>query len=332
MDNMTTEGKKQRTVPATVLLAGAGQIGSRHLQGFAASRTPLHIHVVDPSKASLERAASRWQDVVDTAAATHEVSYGTGYDIQPTTVDLAVVASTADMRTGIVRQIREVSTVQYWLLEKILCQAPAEIDDLLVLTADSRQAWVNTPRSAMPLYQRIRKEFALQAPVHMQVTGGNWGLACNAIHFLELLVFFTGETLDQVDTSCLDATWVASKRPGFAEINGSLLATFNKGSTLALSCINSDMPLAISIKTATDTITVDELRGQARDDKGRVIQGEMKLQSALSGPIAETIMGQGSYDLPTLASSAVTHRGYLTAMLAHYRRSMDKLAVALPVT
>ncbi len=184
----------------------------------------------------------------------------------------------------------------------------------------------------MPLYHQIRNNFELDAPIHMQLTGGNWGMACNAIHFLELLVWFTGETLDEVDTSGLDAIWVASKRPGFSEINGRLSATFSKGSTLALSCIARDFPLVISIKTSTATITVDEHQGHASDDKGRVIHGEMKLQSALSGPIADSILGYGNCDLPTLASSAVAHRRFLNAMLAHYRLSMDKMAETLPIT
>jgi predicted dehydrogenase len=331
-DTMTSRKKTPRATPATVLLAGAGQLGSRYLQGFVTSRTPLQIHVVDPSAASLERAASRWQEVVDTAPVEHEVAYATDFVDLPATVDLAVVASTADVRTSIVRQIQESTAVQYWLLEKVLCQVPEEIDDLLAMTADSRQAWVNTPRSAMPLYHQIRDGFALKTPVYLQVTGGNWGLACNAIHFLELLAWLTGEFLEHVDTEGLEAGWLASKRTGFAEVNGCLLATFSQGSTLALSCSASDIPLDITIRTEAGAITIDESRGQASDDQGRVVHGEMKFQSALSGPMAETILTRGYCDLPTLAQSAVTHRAYLTAMLAHYRQSMDNSAVALPVT
>ncbi len=101
-----------------ILLAGVGQLGSRYLQGFAACNTSLHIHAVDTNAASLDLAAKRWQEVADTATVKHEVAYASNYEDLPDTIDLAVVASTADVRIDIVRKIRATSTVKYWLLER----------------------------------------------------------------------------------------------------------------------------------------------------------------------------------------------------------------------
>ena len=46
-------------MPKTVLIAGAGQLGSRHLQGLAAAEASLRIFVHDPSNDSLARAEAR---------------------------------------------------------------------------------------------------------------------------------------------------------------------------------------------------------------------------------------------------------------------------------
>ena len=39
-----------------VVVAGVGQIGSRHLQGLASSTLDLEVHLVDPSSAALDMA------------------------------------------------------------------------------------------------------------------------------------------------------------------------------------------------------------------------------------------------------------------------------------
>jgi saccharopine dehydrogenase-like NADP-dependent oxidoreductase len=46
-----------------ILLVGAGQLGSRHLQGLARSENILEIHIVDPSEKNLEISISRFQEI-----------------------------------------------------------------------------------------------------------------------------------------------------------------------------------------------------------------------------------------------------------------------------
>ena len=45
---------------ALIKIVGAGQLGSRHLQALQSIRTPLDIHVIDPSPESLKVAEERF--------------------------------------------------------------------------------------------------------------------------------------------------------------------------------------------------------------------------------------------------------------------------------
>ena len=45
-------------------------------------------------------------------------------------------------------------------------------------------------------------------------TGGSWGMACNSIHFVDLLNWFSNEILESLDTSNIK-DWHPSKRLGF---------------------------------------------------------------------------------------------------------------------
>lgn len=55
------------------------------------------------------------------------------------------------------------------------------------------------------------------------MVGGDWGLGCNAIHFLDLLTFFTGKVDFELDVSHLDSEIRVSKRERFVEFTGCLL-------------------------------------------------------------------------------------------------------------
>jgi saccharopine dehydrogenase-like NADP-dependent oxidoreductase len=46
-----------------VLIAGAGQLGSRYLQGLSKAIEPLDIHVFDLSAEPLTRAEQRWNEM-----------------------------------------------------------------------------------------------------------------------------------------------------------------------------------------------------------------------------------------------------------------------------
>ena len=63
--------------------------------------------------------------------------------------------------------------------------------------------------------------------------GGNWGLACNAIHFIDLVSGGLGEFII-IDNSGLEA-WF-SVREGFYEVTGKLVANYSKGIRINFDC------------------------------------------------------------------------------------------------
>ena len=75
-----------------LLLAGAGQLGSRYLQGMAKYEHPLQIWVCDPSVASLERAAERWTEM-GAACEAHELHWISDISESSGEFDIAVLAT-----------------------------------------------------------------------------------------------------------------------------------------------------------------------------------------------------------------------------------------------
>ena len=314
-----------------VVVAGVGQIGSRHLQGLASSTLDLEIHLVDPSSAALDIATERWAsssgEAPEGRLRRHESCHGL-----PPRVDVAVVAATAEIRPILVRELRESAVVQYWVLEKVLAQNLAGLDDLLASTADAAGAWVNAPRRIIDWYRRIGEAGAAQGPVEIVVDGGGWGMACNAVHFLDLCAWWSGGRIDTVDTAGLSPEWLPARRPGKFEISGMMEVRFTSGSRVLLRDAGGDEPLTISVNSANHEWHIQESVGRAVRSDGRRDEGRLTLQSELTGGLVDSLLRSGGCGLPTLAEGVDLHRPFLSAMLDHWRATGHPGAQSVPIT
>lgn len=71
---------------------------------------------------------------------------------------------------------------------------------------------MNFPRRVIPFYEGLKKTIRPHEQVFYTVQGGDWGLACNAIHFIDILSFLTEETDYEVYRQSLDKSVKESKR------------------------------------------------------------------------------------------------------------------------
>lgn len=314
-----------------LLLVGAGQLGSRYLQGLSGIDRQLKITVVDPASASLDVARQRLGEV--SPATAHEVKFTTSLDEAPKQLDLALVVTPAHCRADVVAAIRARHEVSAWILEKVLAQSTQQVEQIETALEGHSQVWVNTPRRLMAWHKAIQERLFASSPEALQVrmSGGHWGLACNAIHFIDLVSWWTGASVDGVDGRGL-GDWQPSKRSGFQEVFGTLVVNFRDGSSLELSCNQSDAPPRIEVETPEGIWLIEESAGKAVGPSGQEIAGQLSFQSALTAPLVEQILTAGCCKLPSLAESAAQHRPFLDALLQHWNHSQSREDLAVPIT
>lgn len=311
-----------------VLIAGAGQLGSRYLQGLSQLIESLEIHVFDPSPESLVRAEQRWNEMQPRAA--HEVRYVTSLSSLPKNMDLAIVATTADVRAWLVAEIARHADISYWVLEKVLAQSVGEIADLQ-RTLQGRSAWVNTPMHLWPLYRNTRQIYQGSVPVEASFEGFR-GLACNAIHYIDFVSRWNGATVTQVDASRLKPEWYAAKRDGFYEIDGDICVSFSDGSKLKVGSDRDNLGYQVKLKIGLDEWSVSEKEGEAQSADGRIVEGGIEFQSQLTAPMVQAIFADQPCGLPTLEESGQQHTLFLNALLAHWNEHMPNKLDRLPIT
>ncbi|MBH99754.1 MAG: hypothetical protein CL467_04030 [Acidimicrobiaceae bacterium] len=316
----------QRAIAAVI---GVGQLGSRHVQGLASCVSGLDLHLVDPSSSSLDAAMERWSQMAPSPI--HRIETHRRLDELPNLLDLVVVACNAAERAAVVSALAASRTVGQWVLEKVLA---CDVEGLRVISEATDQAdgaWVNTPRRMLDWYARIGDKGVAGRPVEMEVTGGGWGLACNAIHFLDLAVWWSGSEVVAIDTGGLRDEWKLARRDGYLEVEGRLHATMADGGYVSMIDEGSG-DRAINLRTWSGDWRIDESAGRAFREDGLEVSGRLELQSELTGPLAEEIFSTGACRLPTVTESVRAHQVLLEALLDHRRRTGVPNASMVPIT
>ena len=317
--------------PPSVLLVGAGQLGSRYLQGLAAIQDDLTITVMDPSEDSLAFARHRLEQVSMTT--TRQITFTTSLQDVPNELDLALVATPAHCRARVVSDLSSSRQIKAWILEKLLAQSCRQLNQIQHALLTNSQVWVNTPRRLMSWHQLFRSHMLRDDhdSLQVRVTGGSWGLACNSIHFIDLVSWWTQASVNSVNGNRL-GEWVESKRPGFYEVFGTLIVTYSDGSELELFCKSVPEPLQITVETEQGKWLIDESAGCITGPANKRFEGQLSFQSELTAPLVKQILQEDHCELPTLPESIVQHRPLLSALHQHWIQCQGCQDSTVPIT
>ena len=167
--------------------------------------------------------------------------------------------------------------------------------------------------------------------MNFSVKGGNWGLACNSIHFLDLFSWMSGDKIEGINTDNLENNWFESKRKGFWEVNGSLEIIFSNGSTSYIQSSNTKDKVEIEISNGL-VWNICEEDGVAKRNDSFTLNGNMEYQSNMTTSIVDSVIENRKCNLPSLTESSHIHKIFLKAMLDHWKEKVNSKAVILPIT
>jgi hypothetical protein len=208
-----------------------------------------------------------------------------------------------------------------------------------LLKSKNVKAWVNFPRRVIPFYKDLKKTIKPHEQIFYTVQGGEWGLACNAIHFVDHFCFLTEETDYEVSCHNLDKRVKQSKRKGFVEFTGSLHCYFRDGGELTLVSQNDmNCPPLTTILAKSLLCTVEEEKGVARMSKQEndwnLAETKFKWyrQSELTHRIVEEIVATGKCGLTSIEESYLIHRPLLDSFIEYLEKVTGKEYSACPIT
>ncbi len=312
----------------TIFIVGAGQLGSRHLQALKAVKIPLHITVIDPSEVSLKIAKERYEGIL--GEETHIVRYLKEIPSSFDKVDLAIVPSSSNVRRQIIETLLYTGHVQNMVLEKLLFN---NRDDYLkvfdLLQSKKVKTWVNCSMRTMPFYAGLKSLFQ-ESVFFYTVSGSQFGLITNAIHYIDHIAYLSGELNYQLDTSSLDYPPVTSKRQGFLELNGTLYVKFANGCKGIFTCFaNGDMPVMVEIVSSENRLISKEWEGKAliskksENWKWMEVDSTIQYQSQMTTEVVTDILTKGTCNLVGYDDSMKIHLTLLDG-LQHFLNSKSE--------
>lgn len=319
-----------------ICIIGAGNIGSRHLQGLKKVTFPLNIEVVDPSKDSLEIARQRYEQIV--SSVNHKISYLQDLSKVLKKIDLAIIATNSNVRRKVAEQLLTTSSVKYLILEKILFQNPEDYQSLeKLMIKKGCKAWVNFSMRTMPFYHNLKGK--VDKPIQMIVSGSQYGLITNAVHFIDYIAFITGNYAFTVDTDGLNKTPIKSKRLGFLELNGTLNVHFSEGSSGSFTCYSTgNAPFIIELLASNYRCLSRESEQKAWVSSGNTkwqwteLDSNIPFQSDMTSSLVESILNYGVCPLTPYKDAANLHITFLGGLLQFLNKTSHKKYSLYPFT
>lgn len=312
-----------------VLLVGCGSLGFRYLQGLTSVDLILDITIVDPLDSSLTRA----KDLINNKNGVkfqNAFRVFKNFDLIHGEYDLAIVSTSADVRSTVVQIISKYSAVRYWIFEKVLAQSVDQIDLIQNCARLSDKSWVNTSRRSMEWHKKIKSELN-QKIILLERIGSDWGMACNSIHFIDYLAWLSDEKVIEVNISNSESKWFKSKRAGFYEVLGEIEVLYSQGSKAILSCKANAEDQGIIIHSNNDRWVICESGGVA-SQMDKVIYGELENQSAMTKGLVERILLNGDCELTSLSESSKMHKLFINALLSHWNALNARNDKVIPIT
>lgn len=322
----------------TVCIIGAGQLGSRHLQALKTVRQPLNIIVVDPNQENLKTAQERYESFT-AGMFQHSVSYNSEIPVSNKQIDLAIIPTNSNMRKQVIEKLLLKNEVKHMVLEKLLFQRRKDyqtVGDLI--KKHNIKTWVNCSMRTMPFYHAIKNELG-NKPVFYHVSGSQFGLVTNAIHYLDHISYITDCSGFCIDTGMLDEQIISSKRKGFMELNGTLNAKFADGSHAAFTCYpDGNAPVQVQLMNSDVRIIVRETERKAwisrSKDNWTWIETDaiIPYQSEMTTVFTESILNEGKCVLVNYEDSSKIHLQLLDPLLEFVNKHTDNTYDIYPFT
>lgn len=322
-----------------IAIIGAGQLGSRHLQGIAQCNFNISIEVVEPFESSRKTAKERYQEVVNNHY-VQSISFFDDIEKLSDELDLVIVATGADVRSKVIEELLANKKVSNIVLEKVLFQTIKEYDEIEELLDKTKTScWVNHPRRMFPFYHTLKEEFKDSKQLMYTVNGGAWGLGCNALHYLDHLAFLAdSEVLSLSSSQALDDKLYDSKRKGFVEFNGLLTGKISNH-CFSLYANAEGTTSSFTICSEKVSVKINEGAGEieiAKEVDGWVWEKQKQkiiyFQSELSQVLAEDILIHNNTPLPTYAQAKALHVPFIESLLGKMEQITGKNQDVCPIT
>jgi len=271
-----------------ICIVGVGNIGMRYVQGITSKFPDAELILIDCDDRlkELEKLELGNVELLSSLDDIHGP------------VDLCIVSTSCESRLAIYKRCLELKP-RYIILEKYLFKSREEFEECLSL--DRVPTFVNQWMYGSKTFDCLFEGDARS----VELTGSDWGLACNAVHWMDVFKRHMNITHLQVGSDTTIYKVFHSKRAGYEEVYGELVFVDK----------DSDKTFKLIDRPDTGLVNMQKIRIDEKVyifDYSKIMEDEKVLSqfpyfSELIGGIVGDILDTGSSHLPLLEESISQH-------------------------
>ena len=315
------------TKTKNIVLIGAGEIGSRHLQAISKLKN-VSIDVVEPNEISIQIAKSRLLEINNS---NKLISFTKSIDCVKENIDLAIIATSSKIRYKITKDLITKKNLKNIVFEKVLFQKENEYFLMQnLLNKYKINAWVNHPRRMFPFYNKLKEELKTSNNILFNYCGYDWGMACNGLHFIDLFSYLTDSNDLTLDNSLIHDKIINSKRDGYSEIDGIIHGNLGN-SSFVINSSSFKISSTLTIHSEKFIYVIDEFNGvvysrninnnwKPKSENKRIIL----YQSEISDIFSSNILKNKNCFLPSYEDSMKLHIPFIKCLIKHFNKIGSK--------
>jgi hypothetical protein len=311
-----------------ILVVGIGAIGRRHLEAC------LNLPGEHYALTTVEPNDDNWA-VMEPAIRENTIRierFSSITEMPKVYFDVAVIATQADIRAAVLKELLDHVTLGGLVLEKVLFQNLDEYGPASdIISSKGVQSWVNCPRRLWPGYIALKERYSDQI-VQCSQLGFGWDIGCNGIHYLDLFDYLCDASDVHVNAFDLPVAPQPAKRSGKMHVYGKcegVLSAKGRSVEFAIEARNIECPDIITLHL-TDGARIGiaenepEMEVIYTDAAGKTSTETFPtlFQSSLTNGVVESIVNTGKARLVDYKKSRTLHEAFLsslnTSMLAYY--------------
>jgi hypothetical protein len=280
------------------VIIGLGNIGYRHFQGI--SKLKNKIYLIDPyiKKKELKK-----------FNISKKVFFLKDYIYLPKKIDLAIISCSANERLSCLLKLIKNTKVKNIILEKVLFNKLDDYKKIKFLHKKNINIWVNANMRSFDFIKKIKK--VEKKLLEIRVYGNNWGIACNFIHFLDLINYFNNETNYSLVQNNLKKIY-KTKRSGYYDFYGNLSFKTKRNTKIYFESKKGKISLKIELLFSNKIYSIDMINNKIikknlLKNNEKLLTGKIPYVSDLASKFAKKIYKNKFNELPNLRVSCLLH-------------------------
>ncbi len=296
-----------------ILLVGCGRLGYRYLQAINNLDFDFECIVIE-KKINLRNKLKK--------NFSQKFKFYSKIPSDNKKFNLCIVATQAKDRSFAVSNINNQITCYNWLLEKNLAVSSLELDHLKK-ELNNKNVWINTCLRIFKIFKFLKEQ---QNKIeYSKVTGKNWLLTSNIIHFIDLFSWIFNTKLKKMVFSN-SSKWFYNSKNKTWDLYGSVLISFENNKTLKVEHFkqkNKIITTNIIVKTKKDKIKIDQLNYEIyKNNKKIKIKQTYPYLSIYMTKIIQKIIFTKNCNLPNLKSVFNDHKIFLQELEKNFSKSI----------